>query len=260
MFVICLVLGACAGMLSGLFGLGGGVLLVPAFVVVFHWADFPISSAVHMAMGTSLATIILTASSSTYSHWRQGGVDWTIVRQMAYGIVIGALSGSFFAHYIDAQLLEIFFALYLILIAGKMLFFHQRVVNRSMPAPWVTALVGGLIGFKSSLFGVGGGTVSVPFLNYCGQSMKRSAGISAACGLPIAVTGTIGYIISGWNNPALPGPHLGYVYLPAWFGVILTSLIFARIGAKFSHVWPQQRLQQLFALLLLVIAGKILWM
>ncbi|MFM2486682.1 sulfite exporter TauE/SafE family protein [Celerinatantimonas yamalensis] len=258
MFLICLGLGAFAGVLSGLFGLGGGVLIVPALVMVFHWAHFSSQLAIHMAMGTSLATIIVTATNSTYEHQKRGGIDWSIVRQMSVGIVFGALLGSIGAHFIDGELLEELFAIYLVLIALKMLLSRTQVHQRSMPAPWVSALVGGVIGFKSALFGVGGGTVSVPFLNYCGQSMKRAAGISAACGLPIALTGSLGYIISGWHQSNLPPWSIGYIYLPAWLGIVLTSAICARLGARLSHCWPQQRLQRLFALLLLAIAANIL--
>lgn len=257
MFWICLVLGAVAGTLSGLFGLGGGVLIVPALVVIFHWAHFPSELAIHMAMGTSLATIIFTASSSTYGHYKQGSVDWKIVCQLTTGIVIGAFSGSWLAHFINGRWLEWAFGVYLILIALKMLFAHQQVSNRSMPSIWVTNCVGIFIGFKSAIFGVGGGTVTVPFLNYFGQPMKRAAGISAACGLPIAISGTLGYLFAGSQHDILPQWSVGYVYLPAWLGIILTSSIFARFGAKLSHIWSQQRLQRLFAILLFAIAAKI---
>lgn len=257
MFLSCLVLGAIAGTLSGLFGLGGGVLIVPALVVIFQWVNFPTELAIHMAMGTSLATIIFTAASSTYSHYKREGVDWKIVRQLTLGIVIGAFSGSWFAHFINGRWLEWAFGIYLVLIALKMIFAHSQVSNRSMPAAWVTNCVGIFIGFKSAIFGVGGGTVTVPFLNYFGQPMKRAAGISAACGLPIAISGTLGYLLAGSQHAILPDWSIGYVYLPAWLGIILTSSVFARIGARLSHCWSQQRLQRLFAILLLAIAIKI---
>lgn len=257
MLICYLILGAVAGILSGLFGIGGGILIVPALVFFFQLIDFPANLAVHMAMGTSLATIIVTAANSTYAHARQKGVDWAIVRQMTGGIIIGALLGSLLAHSMDGELLEFLFGIYLVLMALKMLCSRQCVSQREMPPKWVTACVGGFIGFKSSLFGVGGGSVSVPFLNYFGQPMKKAAGISAACGLPIALTGTVSYIVMGWNQSDLPAWSFGYIYGPAWLGIVLTSAVCARLGARFAYRWPPLLLKRLFAVMLLLIAAKI---
>ncbi|MFM2482992.1 sulfite exporter TauE/SafE family protein [Celerinatantimonas sp. YJH-8] len=258
MLLLYLGLGALAGLLSGLFGIGGGLVIVPVLVFTFHLLHFPAALSVHMAMGTSLATIIVTAANSTYGHYRQDGIDWRIVRQMSTGIVLGALLGSVLAHGLNGQLLENLFGIYLVLIALKMLLSHNCVSSRSMPKFWVTSLVGGFIGFKSALFGVGGGSVSVPFLNYCGQPMKKAAGISAACGLPIALTGTLTYAVMGCQQSAqLPEWSLGYIYLPAWLGIVVTSAWCARIGARLAHRWPQLLLKRLFAVMLLLIAAKI---
>lgn len=256
MLWIYLCLGASAGLLSGLFGIGGGLLIVPVLVFTFSWY-FPVNLAIHMAMGTSLATIIITASNSTYGHHKNGGVDWSIVRQLSSWMILGTVVGSLLAHWMNGQLLEFLFGIYLVLISLKMLFTRQCVSDRSMPPKWVTALVGGFVGFKSALFGVGGGSVSVPFLTYCGHPMKRAAGISAACSLPVAVTGAIAYAVSGWHQQGLPPWSLGYIYLPAWLGIILTSSFCARLGARLSHRWPQLLLKRLFAILLMAIAVKI---
>lgn len=251
--------GALAGLLSGLFGVGGGLVIVPILALIFTTLHFPEAHVMHMALGTSLATIILTSISSARAHHRKHNVDWTVVRTIAPGIVIGTLLGSLVAASIHSNWLQIIFAVFVLAVATQLLLDLKPDPHRQLPGKAGTSLMGGVIGIISSLVGIGGGTLSVPFLVYCNSAIHRAIGTSSAIGLPIAISGTIGYLVTGWSVTEVPRYSLGFIYLPAFAGIAIASIFTAPIGAAIAQRFSAKRLKRLFALLLYVIGIKMAW-
>lgn len=245
--------GAAAGLLGGMLGIGGGMVVVPVLVFSFHAHDFPPGVLTHMAVGTSLATIILTSISSVRAHHQRGAVDWTIFRQVAPGLVLGSLLGAQIAHELPARLLQLVIGSFALLMAAQMLSGWQASGHRQLPGRTGMGIAGGVIGTASAIFGIGGGSLMVPFLSYHQLLMQRAVATASACGLPIAVAGTAGFILAGWHTEGLPPSSLGYIYLPAFAGISMASVLFARIGAQFAHRLPAATLKKLFALLLVLV-------
>lgn len=257
-FSIYIALGVFAGMLSGLFGIGGGLVIVPTLLICFKILHFPEAHTMHMAIGTSLAIILVTVTNSMYGHHLNRNVDWEISRKIFVAIVIGAITGSFVSKDLAASTLEIIFSVYVVLVSIKM--FMDVKVERELKSTsdHMYRFVGLIIGFKSTILGIGGGTISIPFLTWRGHPMKKAVGVSASLGIPIALAGAGSYIYTGYKLDGLPEYSLGYVYLPAVAGVVLTSTYFARLGAKISHKLPQQKMKKGFATFLLIVAIKMI--
>jgi len=272
-FLFYLVAGACAGLLSGLFGVGGGVIIVSILSFIFTGLHFPEASLMHMALGTSLATIIFTSLSSAWAHHKKANVDWTVLKQMAPALLIGTLLGSFIAAQLHSAWLKGIFAGFLLLIALQLLITsgRQLKLNHAPQPPnrVVNSLAGLLIGMVSSLVGIGGGTLSVPYLTYSRLDIRRAIGTSAAIGFPIAIAGTLGFIFTGLVaqgglaeskvQAVLPPLSMGYVYLPAFIGISLTSVLTAPLGTSIAQRLPTSTLKRLFALLLLIVGINMLW-
>ncbi|WP_114417252.1 sulfite exporter TauE/SafE family protein [Marinospirillum perlucidum] len=256
--LIYLLLGAGAGLLAGLFGIGGGLVIVPVLVLTFAALGFPAEILVHLAVGTSLATIVPTSISSTWSHHQKGGVSWHWFRLMAPGILLGALLGAWTASLLSGLALQKIIGIFVLLVAIKMgLNLNPRPGQAEVKAPLMT-LAGAVIGWASAIFGIGGGTLTVPFLTWCKAAMRKAVGTSASLGLPIAVFGALGNLWTGWEHPQLPEGAWGFVYWPAFLGIVLMSVPFARLGAKLAHYLPEKLLKRLFALLLLVVGARFL--
>ncbi|SFX30928.1 sulfite exporter TauE/SafE family protein [Marinospirillum alkaliphilum] len=258
LFLIYLLLGAGAGLLAGLFGIGGGLVIVPVLILTFQALGFPLEILVHLAVGTSLATIIPTSISSTLTHHRKGGVNWHWFRLIAPGIVLGALLGAWTASLLSGLALQNIIGTFVLLVAVQMAFNLKPAPGRGQPPTPVMAAAGGLIGWASAIFGIGGGTLSVPFLTWCNAVMRQAVGTSAALGFPIAVFGALGNLWAGWQHPELPDWATGYIYWPAFVGIVLASVPFARLGAKLAHFLPELLLKRLFALLLLLVGLRFL--
>lgn len=255
-----LLCGAAAGFFSGLLGIGGGLVVVPLLNLIFAMqSSFAPEVVMHMAVGTSLASILFTAVSSTRSHMRRKSVDWPIVRGIAPGIVLGTIAGSYSAAYISGFGLRAFFVVFLIVTATQMLLDLYPKSTGRMPGAGKLTLAGGVIGYISSLAGLGGGGLTVPYLRWCGVELHRAVGTSAAVAWPIAVTGTIGFIVSGWGDPLLPAYSLGYVNLPAVLGIACTSIFFAPVGARVAHALPVATLRKVFAVFLYITAADMIW-
>ncbi len=253
-----LLLGAGAGLLAGLFGIGGGLVIVPVLVLTFTALGFPAEVLVHLAVGTSLATIIPTSLSSTWSHHQKGGVNWYWFKLMAPGILLGALLGAWTASLLSGAALQQVIGVFVLLVALKMaLNLNPPPGAAHLPAPAMTA-AGGVLGWASAIFGIGGGTLSVPFLTWCRAAMHQAIGTSAALGLPIAVFGALGNLWAGWGQAQLPQGATGFIYWPAFVGIVLMSVPFARLGAKLAHRLPAKLLKKLFALLLLIVGLRFL--
>jgi uncharacterized membrane protein YfcA len=251
-------LGAFAGVLAGLLGVGGGIVIVPVLTFLFTSQGLPAHYIAHLALGTSLATIIFTSISSLRAHHARGAVDWQVVRRISAGIVAGTLAGSWVAAQLSTTALKVFFLIFIYYVATQMLLNIRPKPSRQLPGKGAMFGVGGIIGWVSSLVGIGGGSLSVPFMVWCNMSMHNSIGTSAAIGLPIALAGAAGYAANGLAAGALPPGSLGFVYLPALAGVSLASVFTAPIGARLAHSLPVAKLKKSFALLLIVMGTKLL--
>lgn len=250
---IYLLLGAAVGTLAGLLGVGGGLIIVPVLVFMFRQQHIDASVIIHSAVGTSLATIFFTAISSVRAHHRRGAVRWRIFWQLAPGIAIGALLGAWLASGIPASLMRRAFAVFEWLVAIQMIIGLRPRPGAELPRWPVMFGVGGGIGMISSLAGIGGGSLTVPFLSWRRLPIQQAVATSSACALPIAIAGTAGFMAIGWSRPQLPADSLGYVYLPALFGIVVASVVFAPLGAELAHRLPAASLRRFFAIFLLVL-------
>ena len=250
---IYLLLGAFAGTIAGLLGVGGGLIIVPVLVFVFTRQHVDPAVIVHLAVGTSLATIVFTAISSVRAHHLRGAVHWEVFWKLAPGIVVGALLGSLVAKWMPAPILRRFFALFEWLVAAQMLIGFRPKPGRSLPGFPGMLGIGAGIGCISAIVGIGGGTMTVPFLVWCNLRMQAAVATSSACALPIAIAGAAGFVVTGWASPRLPALSLGFVYLPAFLGIILASVLFAPVGAWLAHRLPAHTLRVFFAIFLVML-------
>lgn len=247
-------LGLAAGFVAGLLGVGGGLIIVPILIWLFDAQGIAPAIQPHLALGTSLASILFTSLSSVRAHHRHGAVDWTTLRRLAPGIIAGTLAGAWLASLIPARPLKIFFVVFLFYAALQMALNFKPKPHRELPgAPGMFA-AGSLIGGVSSWVGIGGGTLSVPFQVWCNVPLHRAIGTSAAIGFPIAAAGAIGYVSGGWHHADLPSGSLGFLSLPALAGIALGSVLTAPWGAKTAHSLPVAKLKKIFSLLLLALA------
>ncbi|MGQ5522779.1 sulfite exporter TauE/SafE family protein [Chitinimonas sp. PSY-7] len=254
-----LATGCVAGFLAGLLGVGGGLIIVPALVTTFEVIGFPPEHLLHIALGTSLASIIFTSISSLRAHNERGAVQWTTVKGMAAGLVLGTFGGAWLAARLPSLGLKWFFVFFAYLVAAQMLSGFKPKPSRQLPGSGGLACAGGLIGTISAFVGIGGGSMSVPFLTLCNVPMQAAVGTSAALGLPIAVGGLAGYAFNGVGLNNLPAYSVGFVYLPALVGIVLASALVAPLGAAMAHRLPVARLKQCFAGLLILIASRMLY-
>ena len=259
LYVWFVIAGAFAGVCAGLFGVGGGMIIVPALVWVFTAYHFSPEVVTHLAVGTSLATIIVTSISSLTAHNKRGGVRWDVWKHMALGLVIGSLIGAGIADSIDGDALQAIIGGGALLVAFKMLFLsNKEQLGKPLPPKSIQFGAGTGIGLASSIFGIGGGSLTVPFLNWSGLSMKQSVGTSAACGLPIAVAGALGFAWFGQDVPNLPESAIGFVHITGFLCISVASFIMAKFGAKLAHQLPAQTLKRAFGILLLFAGGQLL--
>jgi uncharacterized protein len=257
-YLLYLATGLFTGFLSGLLGIGGGLIMVPVLSFIFALLGFPAAYIMQMALGTSLAVIIITAIASSHAHHRHQNVDWDVVKKVALGIMLGAFLGSLVAAKFDTHVLKALFIIYVFIAAFQILNNYTPNPARILPRRPALDFVGFCIGWISSFVGIGGGTLSVPFLIYCNVNTKRAIGTSSAIGLPIAIAGAIGYIVSGQQISDLPAKSLGFVYLPAFAIIAAASLISAPFGALLVQKLAVKKLKKIFALLLIAIGCKML--
>ncbi len=253
-----LLLGALAGVLAGLLGVGGGLIIVPALAMIFTAWDIGAGMVMQIAVATSLATIVATSIASTITHHRHAAVAWPSFWRLSPGIVIGSLLGALVADTLPSDTLKIVFAGFELLVAAQMLFDLRPTRHWPLPGAVGLSVAGIGIGGVSAVVGIGGGTLTVPFLSACGVQLRRAIATSAACGLPIALAASVGFIITGWQQPGLPVWSLGYVYLPGFIAIIVTSVIFAPLGAKLTHRLPVPLVKKLFAIFLLLVGLRLL--
>lgn len=253
-WIIFPILGAIAGILSGLFGIGGGLIIVPILVYMFSAQGISPEILTQLAVGTSLATIVFTSINSVIAHNRHDAVRWKAVSMLSIGIVGGSVLGGYTASFLSGEILQRVIGIFAIVMAAQV--FFRIKPSRRGAQPTGRLFLGGsgiFIGWASAIFGIGGGSLTVPLLSWRGFPMRAAVATSAACGLPIAISGSASFIWFGLQAEGLPAWSVGYVYLPALLGIGATSMFFARFGAKLAHRLNQALLERLFASLLLIV-------
>ncbi len=259
-FFVYLLVGSVAGLLAGLFGIGGGLVIVPVLVITFGLMGISENVLTHMALATSLTSIIFTSLSSVKEHHKHGAVDWMLVRWLGSGIIIGTTLGVFLLAGVPGEYLQIGIGIFALLMAAKMAFDIKPSASRIVPKTPGLLASGGIIGFGSAWFGIGGGSFTVPLLTWFNVPMKRAVATAAACGLPIALTGAVSNVATGWGHAELPEWTTGFVYWPAVLGIALASVPCAKVGAKLAHKLDAKLLKRGFALLLLIVGIKFLFL
>ena len=254
------VLGIVSGLLAGLFGIGGGLVIVPVLAVLFKAHGFSADLIMIMAVATSLAVISFTAVSSVWAHHRLGSVIWPKVLRLVPGIIVGSAVGAMVAKQISAEGLRIFLVVFLLYVGIQMALEISPKAGLVKQSRLLDFFVAIIIGLLSAIVGIGGGTLTVPYLVRGQMIMRNAVAISSACGLPIAVAGTTSYILLGLNVGNLPEGSIGYIYLPAFLATGLTSILTAPLGAKLAHRLPAKKLKRYFSLLLFVMAAKLVWL
>lgn len=253
-----LALGAVVGVMAGLLGIGGGLIVVPALLFLLPMANIQPDIIMQIALATSLASIIVTSGSSALNHLKLGNVDMFVVKWLMPGVIVGGFVGSNIAEWIPAQYLPKVFGVIVLLLSIQMLLSIKATRQRSMPSSITTMCCGAGIGVVSSLAGIGGGSLSVPFLNRHGVEMRKAVGSSSVCGCVIAISGMLGFILHGSAVENLPAYSVGYVYLPALIAITSTSMLTTRVGANLATRLPTPVLKKIFAVFLIFIAGTML--
>ncbi|GEM74167.1 sulfite exporter TauE/SafE family protein [Vibrio sagamiensis] len=258
LFFLLLLLGGFVGVMAGLLGIGGGLIIVPALLYLLPLMGVKAELGMHMALATSLASIIVTSGSSAFNHLRFGNVDMFVVKWLIPGVVAGGFLGANIAEWIPTHYLPKVFSIIALFLGIQMLCSIKVMHVKPMPNSLITILYGTGIGVISSLAGIGGGALSVPFLNRRGVEMRKAVGSSSLCGCVIAISGMIGFILHGYQAIDLPNYSFGYVYLPALLALAMASMITTRIGAKMATNLPTEMLKKIFAVFLIFVAAAML--
>jgi uncharacterized protein len=255
LIVALLALGAIGGFSAGLLGIGGGMIQVPFITMILTAKHFPADVVIHMAIATSLASIVFTSISSVRAHHRRGAVLWPVVKLLTPGILVGSWIGPWIGAQMNSSVLALFFAVFVGFSATQMLLDKKPAATRELPGAPGMFGTGAVIGIFAGLVGAGGGFISVPFMTWCNVRIHNAVATSAALGFPIALTGTLANIYYGSGIPNLPTGALGFIYLPALLVVSLASVMTAPFGVKAAHGLPVKTLKKVFALTLYAIAA-----
>jgi uncharacterized membrane protein YfcA len=255
-----LVAGCVAGIMAGLFGIGGGIVIVPVLEFSLGLVGVDPAIRMHVAVATSLATIIPTSLSSARAHHQRQAVDMTIVRRWAVFVLIGALAGAWIAAQVHSRVLAIVFATLALLVALKMIFLPtSRNLTEDVPQGPLVAVIPTAIGCLSSMMGIGGGTFSVMTLTMFNQPIHRAVGTAALLGLVISLPGTIGFIAAGWNDVRVPPGSFGYVSLIGFALIAPATVLTAPLGAKMAHSFSEKKLSTLFGVFLVIAATRLFY-
>ncbi|WP_374582965.1 sulfite exporter TauE/SafE family protein [Pseudoduganella sp.] len=252
---ILLLMGAGGGFAAGLLGIGGGMVLVPFITMIFTAKGFPPHVVVHMAIATSLATIMFTSLSSVRAHHKHGAVQWRIVALLAPGIVVGSWIGPWIGKQMNTTALSLLFAAFVTFSAVQMILNKKPAPGRELPGTPGMFAAGGAIGTVAGLVGAGGGFISVPFMTWCNVRIHQAVATSAALGFPIALSGTLSNIYFGWSEPGLPQYSLGFIYTPALAVIVAASVTMAPLGARTAHKMDVAALKRAFAVVLFGLAA-----
>ena len=258
-WIVYLLMGLFVGFFAGLLGIGGGLILVTLMVYMFTLQGFPADRLLHLALGTSITSIVFTSISSLRAHHKHGAVRWDILRVAVPGLVIGTLLGTVVADQLKSKYLAIFFVVFVYYSAVRMFANVKPKPTRQLPGKVGMTAATIVVGIISSLVGVGGGVMTIPLMRHCNVPMRQAIGTSAALGLPIAIAGTVGFIATGLGKDHLPALSVGYVYLPALAGIVIGTFITVPWGAKMTHRMPVTTLTKIFAVILFILATRMLW-
>ncbi|WP_159564379.1 sulfite exporter TauE/SafE family protein [Budvicia diplopodorum] len=253
-----LMLGAVVGFMAGLLGIGGGGIMVPILTALFAAQGVAQEHLVHMALGTSMASIVVTAYSSLRAHHRHQAVLWPVVWKITPSILIGTLLATWVAALLPTTVLGIFFSCFMAYVALQMILNIKPKPSRQLPGTVGISLAGLSIGGISAMVAIGGGSLTVAFLTWCNVRIQQAIGTSAAVGMPIALAGSIGYMINGWGASNTPDYSVGYVYFPAVILISVVSFFTAPVGASLAHKLPVGTLKKVFAGLLILLSLKML--
>tara|TARA_R110000868_G_scaffold380784_1_gene646967 strand:+ start:142162 stop:142950 length:789 start_codon:yes stop_codon:yes gene_type:complete len=258
-FLLYLLTGVVAGTLSGMLGIGGGIIVVPVLIVLLPMAGVPHDIVVHMAVASALATIVVTSFSAAHKHYHNGNIDLTLLKRILMSVIPGVVVGSIAAHFIPGRGLEIFVGVVLALVALRLLLSKQTTDATEPHAinKFMFMGLGFIFAVIASMVGAGGGIFFVPFLLYCGYQTRMVIGVSSAISWSVGLLSTLIYIAISYSAVHVPWAT-GYVYWPAVLGIVITSFFFARVGVKLSQVFPVSILRKMFAALLIVVAVKML--
>lgn len=258
-FIGLLITGVIGGLIAGLFGVGGGIVIVPILFWIFTSLNFPNEILMHMAIGSSLATIIPTSVSSARAHYHRGSIEIDIIKKWAPGIFLGAIIGGLSGKYFSVNELKYLFASIAFLVALNMFFKEPLRLGNNFPkSRLLNIIMSSLIGLVSSLMGVGAGTLGVPALVALSVPIHKAIGTAAALGLFIAVPATLGLAFSGFNIPNRPPMSIGYVNLIAFFIMFPLTVFFAPVGVKLAHRINQRALKSIFGIFLIITSIKML--
>lgn len=252
------IIGIAAGASAGLFGVGGGIIVVPALAIILHILQASPATLMHLAVGTSLAVIVVTSLSSMLEHHRHGAVLWPVVLKFSPAIIIGTITGAALASKLASDYLKIIFGIIEILIALQLFFNFKPQAERRLPGLTTLSVVGAVIGVISALAGIGGGTMTGPFLNWCNVSIHKAVATSAACGVPIAVAGSVSYFIFGLSHQDVNLAVTGFILWPAFGVIAICSVVAAPMGARLAHRLPTTKLKKLFAVFLFAVGVSML--
>ena len=254
------IAGAVSGLTAGMLGVGGGIVVVPVLYHVLGLVGIDPGVRMHIAIGTSLATIIPTAFSSVRAHNRKGAVDWALLRRWAVPMLIGVVIGSALAGIARGQVLSIVFVAVALPVAAHLAFNREeRRIGDHLPEGAAGLALPALIGGLSTMMGIGGGTIGVPVMTLFGVPIHRAVGTASAFGVIISIPGTIGAVLSGWHAPGLPTYSMGYVNLLGFLLIAPVSFFAAPFGAQIAHDMDRVKLRRVFALFIAVTAARMLY-
>jgi uncharacterized membrane protein YfcA len=266
-FITCVLLGSIVGFFAGLLGIGGGLIIVPALVYLLPIAGVDANVIMPMALATSLATIVITSFSAALAHHRNQNIPWAIAKKLMIAIACGSLLGAYIADSLSVVALKNTFAIAVLILAVYMFFSvkntkknsQENLENNNLPSHYLLKGISFFTGILASLMGISGGVILIPVLSYFTMPLRQAIGAATACGLTVAVFGVSGYVFAGWDNENLPDYSLGYIYLPALFGMVVTSSVFAPLGVKWAAKLPVRTLKKAFVIFLMIVAIKMIF-
>ena len=251
-----LLLGAFSGFIAGLLGVGGGLIIVPALLYLLTGSVAEVRL-MHTAVGTALAAIVFTSMSSVRAHHRHGAIHWDYFKRITPSVLLGAFSGALLTQIMSFDFMRIFFAIFELTVAAIMYFGISSSRHIEHLANWIWMVAGILIGAVSAVVGIGGGTMTTPFLTYNNVDIKNAIATSAAVGMPIAIAGALGFVVAGWQVEGAVG-GFGFLHSSALVSIAIASVLFAPLGAKVAHRVDGKKLKKFFALFLAFLGLSVL--
>jgi uncharacterized protein len=254
-----ILLGAFAGIMAGLLGIGGGLVVVPGLAFLFQFAPIPHEHLMQMAAGTSLAIMIPTTIRALFAHLKHEVRVWPVYRRMVGSVIFGAILGAFLAHVVNSRVLEVLFGFFVLYMAIRLWFDSRAETQQSQLPGWLGInIFGTIVGVKSGLLGIGGGVLTIPFLTRWSVPIRDAIAVSNAVSFTVAIIGTASFIISGLLVANMPPWSTGYVYWPAWLPVAIVSMLVAPWGVRLAHHLSPKILKRLFSIFLLIVATQML--